>query len=318
VSRVLLLALVAVLFLPVTAGAQIFRGDGLRSEPAPGAVAGGDEIPAMAPPGAAAPTVPAPAAPDESLVRSPGFTQDRQFTNARLWLLDTGQYTIEQWWTGSWGVPAQVVGPSNQQEQLLQTEVGFGLLPHLEVDLLANFDLNQGVNGNYQFSPTGLTGVGVETRIAIGSRWGQIWGNPVIDVELWGRVNEATRLEGRLLAGGEVFTPRLIGAVNLMFARNSFEDDTIGVDYEILGEGGLSYELVTDILHLGVEATLGNESHNAVNANLTSLLFLTAQVGPVILLTEPHKRFKLLAAVLYGLAYWDPPWQTQLVIGTTF
>ena len=38
----------------------------------------------------------------------------------------------------------------------------------------------------------------------------------------------------------------------------------------------------------------------------------------MILLTEPHKRFKLLAAVLYGLAYWDPPWQTQLVLGTTF
>ncbi len=296
--------------------AQIFSGDGLRSEQVqesvPDAGAEVSSEPSASDAGSPAPPVP-------PLPRaSPGFTQDRQLTNARLWLLDTDHYTVEQWWSGYWGVPTLLAGPTNQQEQLLQTEVAMGLMPHLELDLYANFDLNLDANGNYQLSPTGLTGVGVEVRVAIGRYWGQIWGNPVIDAELWGRITEPTRLEGRLLGGGEVFTPRLLGTANLMFARNSFHDDATGIDYEIKAMLGLSYEIVPDILHLGAEGTVGWDSHNTVDAANNTVLFFSAQVGPAILLTEPHKRFKLLFAVLYGLSYWDSPWESQVIVGTGF
>jgi hypothetical protein len=314
-ARIVARAWVVVLLLLAPAAlAQIFSGDGLRSERAysTAADAGEEILPEPTVPDAGAPPAPVPPRP------SPGFTQDRQFTNARLWLLDTGQITVEQWWSGSWGTPTLLAGPSNPQEQLFQTGIQAGLMPHLELDIYANFDLNLDGSGNYQFSPTGLSGVAAEVRVAIGRYWGQIWGNPVIDAELWGRITEPTRLEGRLLGGGEIFTPRLLGTANLMFARNSFHDDLTGIDYEVKALLGLNYELIPDVLRLGAEGSVGWDSHNTVNAANYTVLFFTAQVGPAILLTEPHKRFKLLFAVLYGLSYWDVPWESQLVLGTTF
>lgn len=254
----------------------------------------------------------------ESVQRSPGFTQDRQFTNARLWVLDTGHYTIEQAWSGSWGVPGALAGAAHQDDQLLQTGFAMGIVPHLEIDLSANVDLDQDGNGNYQISPTGLSGVSAEVRIALGRTWGQYRGNPTLDLELWGRVNEPTRLEGRLLLADQLLTPRLLATINLMFARNSFHDAGTGLDYEIKAELGWSYEVLPEILRLGAEATLGWDSHNSVDANEVTLIHSLAQVGPVILLTDPRKRVKVLAALLGGLEPWDPPWESQLVVGTTF
>ncbi|HUB08902.1 MAG TPA: hypothetical protein VMB50_17980 [Myxococcales bacterium] len=282
--------------------------------------------------GAASPTrdipdggpVPLPAFPDagsrgpQAALPSPAFTQDRQFTNARLWRLDPGRITVEQSWSGAWGVPRALAGAANQNDQLLQTAVAIGLLPHLELDLSGNVDLDQAASGDYQISPTGLTGVAAEVRIAIGRYWGQIWGNPTIDAELWGRISEPTRLEGRVLLGGELFTPRLLGTLNLMFARNSFHDDATGIDYEIKADLGANCEVVRDILRLGGEATVGWDSHDTVDAEDNTLLHPDVQLGPAILLTEPHRRFKLLAAFLWGLADWDPPWETEIVAGTTF
>src|SRR5450755_77462 len=40
-----------------------------------------------------------------SYVPSPTYSQNREFTNARLWVLDPGHFTVEQWWTGSFGSP---------------------------------------------------------------------------------------------------------------------------------------------------------------------------------------------------------------------
>jgi hypothetical protein len=312
--------------LPALASLARPFGGALGGENAQAASDGGEEVPS-APAATDGGLGEAIAAPDGGAAhlplvatsrRSPSFTQDRQFTNARLWLLDEGQYTVEQWWTGTWGTPRLLAGTNNQDDQLLQTEIELGLMPHLEFDLYANFDLSPDDSGNYQFSPTGRTGLAAELRVAIGSHWGQIWGNPVLDAELWGQVNEPTRLEGRVALGGAVLTPKLLGAVNFMFARNAIHDDATGLNYEIKAFPGLSYEVIPDILRLGAEATIGWDSHNTVDAANNTVQFFTAQVGPEIVLTAPRNRFKLVAAVLYGLAYWDPPWQSQVIAGTTF
>jgi hypothetical protein len=253
----------------------------------------------------------------EATPPSPGFTQDRQFTNAALWLLDPGQYTVEQWWSGQWGQPQTLVGTNNQQNQLLQTGVAMGITPHVELDVYANVDLGLDGQNRYDISRTGLTGVEAALRVAIGRQWGQIWGNPVIEATLWGRVFEPTRVEGRFLLSGEL-VPGWLLDLNLMFARDGFHDDIIGVDYEAKAEFGMSGEVIPDILRLGFEANLGVDSHNAVDDNDYTLVFPSAQVGPMILLTEPHKRIKLLAAVLFGRTGWDPPWESQVMVSSSF
>jgi hypothetical protein len=246
-----------------------------------------------------------------SYVPSPGFTQDREFTNARMWVLDPGKYTVEQWWTGYFGAPRGRPGPY-QDDQYFQTEVEIGLVPHLQLDIYLNYEFNQNSTGGYVVAQGGHTGIAAELRVALGNYWGQIWGNPTLYFELSSLYYNSPRAEFRLLLGGTVFTPKLLLAVNLGVERNIFYDHTSGIDYELKADFGLNYELVKDILRLGLEAVLGFDSHG------TSELHPVAQLGPSLLLTEPKKRIKLLAAVLYGFAAWDQPWQPTLILSCTF
>ena len=252
-----------------------------------------------------------------SYVPSPGFTQDREFTNARLWVLDPGKYTVEQWWTGYFGAPRARPGPY-QDDQFFQTEVEIGLVPHLQLDIYLNYEFNQNSTGGYVVAVGGHTGVAAELRVALGNYWGQIWGNPTLYFEVTSQYYNSPRAEFRLLLGGTVFTPKLLLAVNFGFERNIFRDSTTGFDYEAKADIGLNYELVKDVLRLGVEAVLGFDSHGSVDAQGNTVLHPVTQVGPSLLLTDPKKRVKLLAAVLYGFAYWDQPWQPTIIISFSF
>ena len=177
-----------------------------------------------------------------SYVPSPAFTQDREFTNARMWVLDPGRYTVEQWWTGYFGAPRAHPGP-NQDDQYFQTEVEMGIAPHVQVDIYANYEFNQNSEGGYRIAPGGHTGVAAEVRVALGNYWGQIWGNPTLYFELTSQYYNSPRAEFRLLLGGTVFTPKLLAAFNFAFERNIFRDSTTGIDYEIKGDFGLNYEI---------------------------------------------------------------------------
>jgi hypothetical protein len=250
-----------------------------------------------------------------SYVPSPTYTQNREFTNARLWVLDPGHYTVEQWWTGSFGAPRAYPG-AYPDGQFFQTEIEMGIAPHVQVDIYANYEFGQNsTTGAYQVAKGGHTGVAAEVRIALGNYWGQIWGNPTLYFELTSQYYNSPRAEFRLLLGGTVFTPKLLAAFNFGFERNIFRDSSSGIDYELKGDFGLNYEVVSNIFRVGLEATLGFDSHGTLNPDGSSQLHYVAQFGPSILLTDPKSRVKLLAALLHGFAAWDQPWVVQTILG---
>lgn len=252
-----------------------------------------------------------------SYVPSPTYTQNREFTNARLWVLDPGKYSVEQWWTGSFGAP-RAAPSAYPDSQFFQTEIEMGIAPHVQVDIYANFDFGQNAaeGGVYEVTKGGKTGIAAEVRIALGNYWGQIWGNPTLYFELTSQYYNSPRAEFRLLLGGTVFTPKLLAAFNFAFERNIFRDSSSGIDYEIKGDFGINYEVVPNIFRVGLEATLGFDSHGTIDpATGSSGLHYVAQFGPSILLTDPKGRVKLLAALLHGFAAWDQPWVVSTIIG---
>jgi hypothetical protein len=248
---------------------------------------------------------------------SPAFTQDREFTSTRVWVLDPGRFTVEQWWNGYWGASNAQPGP-NADDHFFQTEIEMGVAPHCQVDIYANYEFNEDANGNLQVARGGHTGIAAELRVALPSHWGEIPGNPTLYFELTSQYYNSPRAEFRLLLGDTIFTPKVLAALNLAFERNIFRDSTTGIDYEIKADFGINYEVVPDILRLGAEGVLGFDSHGTIDAQGATLLHPVALVGPGFLLTEPRKRLKLLVAVMHGFADWDQPWQSTVILSTTF
>jgi hypothetical protein len=248
---------------------------------------------------------------------SPAFTQDREFTTTRVWVLDPGKFTVEQWWNGFWGAPAAQPNPY-PNDQFFQTEIEMGVAPHLQVDIYANYEFDQDSSGNYQVAKGGHTGVAAELRVALPSYWGQFPGNPTLYFELTSQYYNSPRAEVRLLLGDTILTPKLLAALNLAFERNIFRDSATGIDYEIKADLGVNYEVVKDILRIGVESVLGFDSHGTIDAEGHTLIHPVAEVGPSLLLSEPRKRLKLLAALLRGFASWDQPWNSTVILSTTW
>ena len=257
--------------------------------------------------------------------KSPSFTQDREFTTTRMWVLDPGKITVEQWWNGFWGARSVQTNPldphyhpNNNDDQFMQTEVEWGIAPHFQLDVYGNYEFNQNDSGNYQVAVGGHTGVAAELRYALGNYWGQIWANPTLYAEITSQYYNSPRAEFRLLLGGEVFTPKLLGALNLAIERNIFRDNVSGIDYEIKADYGLNYEIVKNIFRFGVEGVLGFDSYGDVNAQGYTQIHPVAWVGPSLLLTEPKKRIKLLAAFFKGFSDWDQPWISTIIVSSSF
>jgi hypothetical protein len=248
---------------------------------------------------------------------SPAFTQDREFVTTRMWVLDPGRVTVEQWWNGFWG-SSRAAPSSHPDDQLLQSEVEFGIAPHCQVDIYANLELNVDDSGAPQVAKGGHTGVAAELRVALGNYWGQIPLNPTLYFELTSQYYNSPRAEFRLLLGDTLFTPKLLFAMNLAFERNIFRDASSGIDYEIKADVGINYEVVPAIFRVGVEGVIGLDSHGTIDQHGRSLLHPVGLVGPGVVLTSPGKRIKMLAALLHGLADWDQPWQSTVIISSSF
>jgi hypothetical protein len=250
--------------------------------------------------------------------KSPTFTQDRQFTNARVWVLDPGRYTVEQWWTGSYGNTVMDRNFTNTEGHFFQTEIEMGVARHVQVDIYFNYEFAQTSNGGLEIAKGGHTGVAAEVRVAIPEYWGQVWGNPTLYFELTSQYYNSPRAEGRLLLGGTMFTPRLMGAVNFSFERNIFRDQYSGIDYEIKSQWGANYDIIPGWFRAGAEATFGWDSHGTINPDGSSGLHPVAQIGPSVLFTIPSRFFKVLGTVLFGLADYDAPYQPQIIASCTF
>lgn len=254
---------------------------------------------------------------------SPAATQVRQFATSRMWVIDPGQVTVEQWFNGGFGEPRAAPGP-NQGSLFLQTEVELGIAKHLQLDLYFNYQFGQDGDGNYHIADGGHTGVAAELRYAIPDYWGQIWGNPTLYFELQSQYYNSPRAEVRLLLGGEVLTPKLLGALNLLFERNIFRDRSSGIDYELKASAGLNYEIVPDIFRVGIEGVAGFDSHGQLGHPPGGVgffgqdIFPVLEAGPSLVLMEPHRRFKVLATLLFGLADYDQPYQPTVILSSAF
>src|SRR5260370_39492205 len=70
-------------------------------------------------------------------------------------------------------------------------------------------------------------------RYSIAIAYGQIWGNPTLYLEWHPRHNAPDRAEGRVLLGGTLFAPELIGAANFFYEQNIETNTLEGRDPEV-------------------------------------------------------------------------------------
>jgi len=255
-----------------------------------------------------------------SYKKSPVFTQQRQFGNARLWVLDPGYFIVEQWWTGEFGTPSGApAGEKAGQGHRFQTEIEMGVAKHVQVDIYLNYEFATDANGgNWQIAPGGHTGVAAEVRVALPDYYGQVFMNPTLYFEVTSQYYNSPRVETRLLLGGTMFTPRLLGVVNFAFERNIFRDSTSGIDYEIKSEWGANYDIIPGWFRAGAQATFGWDGHGTIDANGYSQIFPVAQIGPQFLFSLPNQYFRLLGSFVFGLAPQDAPYTAQLIASCTF
>lgn len=227
---------------------------------------------------------------------SPAFTQDRDFTGTRFWLIDPGRYEIETWFS-------QKRFSSTSKESLAQVEIEMGIAPHLQLDIYQNFT----TDGELR-----VEGEQIELRYALGLNYNEIPLNPVLYLEWHPRNGLQDRAEFRLLLGGDV--GKLVWASNLYYEMNVDGYDSPnaqGKDIEAGVSGAASYGF-GDLLRLGAEVQAGADDHGL--PTLAPVLL----VGPNALLKLPALGLKLTATVFFGVMSNDPRIYPLLIGGWQF
>jgi hypothetical protein len=284
----------------------------LTAAPARGQVAGGYSAVQPAAP-ASQPAAPEsqPAAPasqpgrfETVLTASPMWSQDRNFLGVRFWKLDPHHYELELWYKGYYPPP---------DSHTLSLELEMGLTRRLQLDVYENAAIEIGSDGKRHFSHKGNA---IELRIAIPERYGQIWGNPVVYLEWVANHGAPDRAEVRVLLGGELFTPRLLGAVNLVFECNA---DTInGEPYQGEPEFGVtaaaSYEVLRERLRLGAEIMAIFTREKFRNSTTEREI----QIGPNLSWHVIGHRLKLYTTLFFGLGGNAPTIAPWVILGTAW
>lgn len=206
---------------------------------------------------------------------SPVWTQDRNFSTTRFWLLDPGSVALETW---AWArvYPNGPDGAADPASIRFFQEVSWGVAPHLQIDLYGEFhldaqtDVTTGKDNASRY--LSYEGWRAELRIAIPSHYGQIPLNPVLYLEWMSFPHDPNRAEARLLLGGQV-TSWLFLAANPYFELNvtttdkSFGKDAMGNDvtkpvYLMDAEVGTTLAAgfrITDWFNLSLQAKIGGD-----------------------------------------------------------
>jgi hypothetical protein len=226
---------------------------------------------------------PPPGSPYQSVVRghrpSPRWTQDRNFTSTRFWLLDPGQVEFETWLrTRIFHELPDASGNLARApaELLFQNEVEIGIFPHLQLDIYENLTFNVQDDGHRGVQQEGNQ---IELRVAIPSYYGQVFANPVIYLEWHPRHNQPDRAEVRLLLGGAL-SSRIYLAVNPYFETNV--EETAGqlvMDAEVGATVALGVA-VTSWLRLSGEVKIGGD----MLGDPTNTFHFVAWAGPGFIL----------------------------------
>jgi hypothetical protein len=243
--------------------------------------------PAEAPPAPQQPQPPATASTPEleTVVRaSPEWTQDRTFPGTRFWKLDPGEKEFEVWW--------RTRAPRHSDTYyMMQLEFEVGISPRVQIDFYENLSTEE--TGELKHD-----GNQIEARIAIDPVYGRTPLNPVIYLEWQPRHLHGDRAEVRLLGGGGMLGPKLIGAVNLFYEQNLTSEPTGFVPNPEFGvTGGSSYSIVGQRLRAGAEMKLAFEKEFWGDARWEKQLLLGPNLSARII--DPY--LKLYATCLFGV-----------------
>jgi hypothetical protein len=266
---------------------------------------------------------------------SPSFTQDRNFTSTRVWLLDPGAFEVELWSRTRTFSKSSVTGQTPDTEHLWQAEIEIGAYPHLQIDLYQNFNYNIDTDGVRRVTPEGTQ---IEARIAIPDYWGQMFLNPVIYLEWHPQYGGPERAEIRFLLA-EDLSERVLLAVNPYFETNVTKTDTpvistqngmptAALNSQFIADAEFGATVaaairVADGFNLSAQAKIGADMLG------TNTPHFVAWVGPGLFLKplpEPYSKYlKLMATVLYGVAGTDntdgtqgQQIEAQFIVGSQF
>jgi hypothetical protein len=236
----------------------------------------------------------------QGAAQSPTFTQSRQFTTTRFWLLDPGKQAIEAWYSSR----IQKDGEKDTTKHLWQLEYMFSPFRGLEVDLYFNYEWDK--EQKYH-----IEGAQLEARIAPW-RYGEVFLNPVLYVEWHPRNRDVNRGELRLLLGGEIVR-RLRGAINPFVEQNldsAGPGSTFLADREIGITGALSYAVIDKVLSLG-----GETRFVADQQGMESGYNKVAKVGPAFWLRLVEERMFLTGSFLFGLTSHSDKYNPIVILG---
>jgi len=242
--------------------------------------------PGLPPPTAVEATKPAPVH-YETVVQStasPDWTEDRMFPGTRFWKLDPGRYEFETWW--------RLRKPRHADAyHILQAEVEIGLTPRLQLDLYENLTTEEGGKLRHE-------GNQIELRIAVDPVYGRTPLNPVIYLEWHPRHLQADRAEVRLLGGGQMLGPRLVGAINLFYEQNVTHEAGGYIPNPEMGvTAATSFALHREYLRAGAEVKFALEKEKWGDDRWEKQLL----VGPNLSARISSQSLKLYATVLFGL-----------------
>jgi len=233
----------------------------------------------------------------EGYRQSPEPTQQRLFAGTRFWRLDPGRFEVEQWWR------VRQHRDGSGSEHLLQTEVEIGLTSHIQIDIYENLQVQPGQTIDQE-------GNQIEMRYSIAGTYGQIWSNPTLYLEWHPRHNAPDRAEGRVLIGGMLFIPHLVGAANFFYEQNIETNTAEGRDGELGVQAAASYGFFEGHLRFGAEVKVGLDQHGGPTFQPALLAGPNAlvRIGP----------FKLTGTFFVGFLENDPRIEPYLIAGLGF
>ncbi len=197
---------------------------------------------------------------------SPDESQQRLFSGVEMWRLDPFRFRSDL----SFEVPASSLSDANEQ---LELSVSIGLTRHLQLSVAEQV-------GQLSGSDTSIQQVDspISIRYSLGDHYGELAGNPAVELSWHPRHGSPDRIGGRLILNGEI-TGNIEGALNLYVEQNVERMTRHYVDGTLGATAGVSYRVIDQHLRIGFEGRMGMAQPD------DSLYQPDIAVGPVVMAT---------------------------------
>lgn len=221
---------------------------------------------------------------------SPEATQDRTFPGTRFWKLDRGHQELELWWRFRFAPNSDKTTP---EYNIVQLEYEYGLTDRVQLDIYENLT-DEG--GTWK-----REGTQIEARIAVDPVYGRTPLNPVIYLEWHPLHLGPTRAETRLLLGDQMFSDKVMGAINLFYEQNVTKnaENTFVPNPEAGFTAAASYAVSGQKLRLGGEVKFALEKNLFRDARWTQQVL----IGPNLSTRIAGTKLKPYSTVLFGVTH---------------